>query len=97
VISREQLELFVGKHFELVRERDTLDCDGCGVYALDEFFSVHDDVWAAGGAGRDLLCVGCLEDRLGRKLTPADFTDLPINTNPAFTRSARLRDRLGMS
>ena len=46
-----------------------------------EFYIVTDEVWAAsamtptGGC----LCVGCLEARLGRQLTPADFPDLPVN------------------
>ena len=39
------------------------------------------------------LCIGCLEARLGRRLTPADFPEFPVNQPDRFT-SARLLDRL---
>ena len=29
-----------------------------------------------------MLCVGCLEARLGRRLTPSDFTGVPLNEQP---------------
>jgi len=42
------------------------------------------------------LCVGCLEARLGRRLTPRDFSWCPLNVGAALgDGSARLRDRLG--
>lgn len=49
---------------------------------------VGDDVWFAAtghpgwpwpGDPDDILCIGCLEKRLGRSLTAADFTDVPAN------------------
>lgn len=42
------------------------------------------------------LCIGCVEIRLGRTLTAADFIDAPVNTNPnpRSARSARLTERL---
>ena len=65
-----------------------------------EHFMVVDDVWEAaapytaeGGLIR-FLCVGCLERRIGRRLGPGDFEDLPIN-EPSELDSDRLRDRLG--
>ena len=60
---------------------------------INEYYSVHDAIWDAAGMQRDdgMLCVGCLEARLGRQLTHADFDDAPINT---FDCSPRLRDRL---
>lgn len=59
---------------------------------------VTDEVWAASGLGaRDgCLCIGCLETRLGRSLTPADFLACPLNLG-IFEQSDRLRDRLGDS
>jgi hypothetical protein len=42
-------------------------------------YMIHDSLWAAAGAGDGFLCIGCLERRLGRRLTPADFTAAPIN------------------
>jgi hypothetical protein len=42
--------------------------------------------------GEEILCIGCLEKRIGRTLCRADFTDVPINRFP--NNSDRLRDRL---
>ena len=41
-----------------------------------------------------LLCIGCLECRLGRRLTPDDFDDWPVN-EPHPDHTARLANRLG--
>lgn len=57
--------------------------------SANEFYMVTDQVWHAAGmpSGKtgngppgsrflnsDFLCIGCLESRLGRMLTPNDFT-----------------------
>src|SRR5262249_17820365 len=71
-------------------------CGGCGVDAgaIDEYYMVKDDLWKRAGKRR-YLCIGCLEERIGRKLTPDDFTDCPLNHEQRiFARSGRLRDRL---
>lgn len=55
-----------------------------------EHYMVTAEVWAAAGmpppkirmqyeSDGDFLCIGCLEKRLGRILTPADFSNVPIN------------------
>jgi hypothetical protein len=81
-----------------------VDC-GVGTLTLGEWYMVKDDVWEQAWAGRrkswhgkvagvEVLCIGCLETRLGRTLTASDFTHWPIN-NPALPNtSTRLRDRL---
>lgn len=53
-----------------------------------EYYMVRPEVWdaATGGDRRVLLCVGCVEERLGRQLTPADFTDAPVNDRPERSR-----------
>lgn len=64
----------------------------------DEYYMVHDVVWAAAGMSTEeqgMLCVGCLEKRLGRQLSPDDFTDAVINRMD-FQMSARLRHRTGL-
>jgi hypothetical protein len=71
-----------------------------------EYYVVNKDVWAAAHRGtydrRGFLCIGCLERRIGRKLTPADFTKAPVNNpfgNPFgvfVQKSDRLLDRLGV-
>ena len=65
-----------------------------------EWFMVHDSVWLAAGMPKrepmergDFLCIGCLEARLGRTLTPRDFTDVPVN-RPDRWKSPRLNARL---
>ncbi|MBA4033208.1 MAG: hypothetical protein C0480_01190 [Bradyrhizobium sp.] len=66
-----------------------------------EYYMVHNHVWLAAGMvkadptnlGRDFLCIGCLEVRLGRRLTPDDFPDVPVN-KPDRWNSPRLNARL---
>ena len=62
-----------------------------------QYYTVTDDVWLAAGMppaserspGGDFLCYNCLEARLGRKLTPRDFSDAPINRlNPRASDGA---------
>jgi hypothetical protein len=73
------------------------DCVDCGrnTGQIQEYYMVNDRLWDK-TAGKDkdkMLCIGCLEKRLGRKLTPADFTDAPVNGG-FMPQSARLRERL---
>lgn len=77
-------------------------CVDCHVdtEAICEFFHVHDDVWAAATAGRgvpegNVLCIGCVEARLGRQLTARDFTNARVNL--FGKHSARLKNRLTAS
>jgi hypothetical protein len=44
--------------------------------------------------GQEVLCIGCLERRLGRTLVASDFTDAPCNNPSEFPASERKRDRL---
>jgi hypothetical protein len=41
-----------------------------------EYYTVEDDLWAASGAEDGMLCLACLERRIGRPLTEDDFTAL---------------------
>ncbi|MNU36373.1 hypothetical protein D3C71_249880 [compost metagenome] len=81
-------------------EDDDGVCVDCGQHTdlLNEYYHVHDEVWAEAGTdeAESMLCIGCLETRIGRQLTPADFSDAPINY-PGFQKriSARQADRLG--
>jgi hypothetical protein len=64
---------------------------------VDEYYMVHREVWAAAGMlpRGGMLCVGCLEARLGRRLTAADFTSAPVNDlRRGWRGSARLLSRL---
>jgi hypothetical protein len=91
-------------HWPPVVQTRCADCE-VGTLTIGEFYMVRDDVWQQAWKGRAkpwqhrapgqmMLCVGCLETRLGRKLCAADFTDAPLNDPSQFTMSARLLDRL---
>lgn len=55
-----------------------LDCH-MDTFAGGEYFMVHADVWARTGLDVGILCVRCTENRIGRELTPSDFTEAPCN------------------
>jgi hypothetical protein len=65
-----------------------------------EVFMLTDEVWAEAAAELAdvpdvMLCIGCIEHRLGRRLTPDDFDwTLTINS-PSSIDSDRLADRKG--
>jgi hypothetical protein len=72
-------------------------CVDCGVDtdAIHEYYMLHHAVWQQATddtAGH--LCIGCLELRLGRTLTAADFTDRNVNTAGHLQRSPRLTARI---
>jgi len=79
------------------------DC-GVGTLTLGEYYMVKDAVWVQAWAGRrkpwhelpgqQVLCIGCLEERLGRTLMACDFTDAPVNDPAQENISQRMRDRL---
>jgi hypothetical protein len=76
------------------------DCFGCGrnCMDLDERFMVHNALWNAHGV-EGMLCVGCFEKRLGRRLTPKDFTECDGNNfdgdEKGWLKSPRLLNRMG--
>src|SRR5262245_42362542 len=49
-------------------------CVDCGKDTIDEYYMVADELWAASGGGDGMLCLACLERRIGRKLALDDFT-----------------------
>jgi hypothetical protein len=86
------------------------DCDG---YTFGEWYQLRNRVWEEAWPGtgskgvevtlKHILCIGCVEKRLGRKLRRRDF-DMRRTVNrlqplsPKFKRAmpipARMRDRL---
>ena len=68
-------------------------CEDCGS-DYDEYYMVQNDIWKTYGAGGVMLCIGCLEERMDRKLRRQDFIDLPINEINPEAQSLRLQDRL---
>jgi hypothetical protein len=84
-------------------------CADCGVGTIraGEWYMVCNEVWEQAWRGRrkwwhdlpgqEVLCIGCLEQRLGRTLMASDFTDAPVNDpNDPLNgdKSERLRARL---
>jgi hypothetical protein len=77
-----------------------VDCDVClhRLSEASEYYMVHDWIWDE--AGMEMfgghLCIGCLEDRLGRQLTQVDFIACPVNRDDRLVRrrSGRLQNRL---
>jgi hypothetical protein len=73
-------------------------CNDCGinVVTIGEFYMLKPELWQGmlGLEWDDNLCIGCLEARLGRKVTLRDMANSPTYPwmRPA---SDRLRDRLG--
>lgn len=74
---------------------DCLDC-GVNTMAIDEYYMVEGDLWRLATRGTDgagMLCLGCLEARIGFPLVASDFIDAPINKG-FFPRSPRFLSRL---
>lgn len=72
-----------------------LDCGvSCAEDGVNEYYMVQAAVWReAHPKRRGMLCIGCLETRLGRRLKPEDFTSAPINSIKEW-HSERLRSRI---
>lgn len=83
---------------------DLTPCHDCGQGTLfSEYYMVEDWVWEQAkppqwsyhcDSPSFFLCIGCLEKRIGRQLTLADFTTAPVNELTSGTKSARLKSRL---
>jgi hypothetical protein len=79
-------------------------CLDCRTDTNDEGYMVHNVLWLQAvehyeEMRRDktvVLCIGCLENRIGRRLTPDDFTVCPLNQVDyyRFKKSNRLISRL---
>lgn len=78
------------------------NCWDCTVntYDIGEYYMVTDELWELATIYADnecpsdvMLCIGCLENRIGGKLVASDFPDYPINRG-FFEYSTRLRERL---
>jgi hypothetical protein len=71
-------------------------CNDCGVdcLALGEYYMLNPDIWGKqlGLGWGDNLCIGCLEKRLGRRITVTDFVGGCFTTSP-WGESRRLKAR----
>jgi hypothetical protein len=73
-------------------------CVDCKVDTLiiGEYYMLHHSVWEDTGLGiyDGMLCILCVEKRIGRQLNSEDFSNLPINTQPILFRSQLLLERM---
>lgn len=79
------------------RNRRRFLCMDCGndTGQMKEFYFVATELWlAATKLIKGMLCIGCLEFRIRRRLVASDFTDASINSPYHGEKSARLLDRL---
>jgi len=91
-----------------IADSDDYPCHDCSQLTIpyerrrrSEYYMIHDVLWRQACAAapalnsEGMLCVGCLERRLGRMLTFSDFTYCPLNRaiSKDKAQSARLRDR----
>lgn len=83
-----------------VEDEGLFTCMDCGIdtYKIREYFMVEDHLWIESVPEyHGILCIGCLEARMGRQLDSKDFpSHLPINKPNGlfFPHSDRLRARL---
>lgn len=64
-------------------------CKDCGKDTMKsgEYYNVLNPVWEQANKGNaGMLCLDCLETRLGRALTAFDFSSAPINFDQRFQR-----------
>jgi hypothetical protein len=79
--------------YDMFKCWDCATCTNC----IGEYYMVDDALWeyATDDFGGDgMLCIGCLENRLGGLLTKDDFTGAPVNDLWGEFGSTRLRNRL---
>lgn len=75
-----------------------MDCER-HITEFKEYYMVTDCLWESVTINNEvygLLCIGCLESRLGRELVLKDFTDYPVNSVELTLRqSNRQKMRMG--
>ena len=70
-------------------------CIDCKKDTWNEYYMIHTNTWKkAHPKSKGMLCIKCLENRLGRKLTSKDFNKVPLNLIKT-KRTKILIDRLG--
>jgi hypothetical protein len=75
-----------------IQAKENLTCKDCGEWnAMDEpMFMVNNDIWDEYGNEEDMICPGCLEKRMRRKLKKddiSDYSDAPVNIENPYIQS----------
>lgn len=70
-------------------------CKDCGKNTrIDDkdYYMINDVLWKIYGVGEGMLCMDCMEKRIGRKLIAMDLTMCPLNTHyNYYTKSILVR------
>jgi len=76
--------------------RRKFKCQDCEIDTgkIDEYYMVINSIWQEAKMRRGMLCIGCLEERIGRRLKSTDFTDCYLNNLRLGSKSQRLLNRL---
>ena len=62
---------------------------------INEHYFINTEDWIkVVGSKIGMLCIGCLENRLGRTLTSSDFPPVHINNPRLYSMSSRLLSRI---
>jgi len=81
----------------MARNRKKFKCLDCAVDTglIGEHYFVHTSLWLQVHSSKQgMLCIRCLEERLGRLLNSRDFPKVYINELKFGIKSKRLLDRL---
>jgi len=91
-LTLEEIEDLISESLKGFKNTLCLDC--CVETIPTEYYMVTNDLWSkAVPEYEGMLCIGCLEMRIGRKLNKNDFTKVPVNHIDDPTQSKRLKDR----
>lgn len=74
-------------------------CRGCGILTnkIGEHYYIDSRLWLqANRQHNGMMCIGCVEARIGRSLTPKDFIPCPLHNPKKYFLSTRLKNRLGI-
>lgn len=79
---------------QLFDESASHHCQDCSTDTRGgDYYMVNDDLWAkAHPQDVGMLCMSCLETRIGRPLVAGDFTQFPVNAMNEKVRAIRQRD-----
>lgn len=93
------LEINYEEYFDDDNDFSEFDCIQCGVNTLacNEYYMINDKLWKSitkASKGKGMLCIGCVENRIGRQLVNSDFAKVPLNTIYWNSKSDRLKNRL---
>lgn len=76
---------------------DEFICIECNINTSDiqEYYMIQDYLWKQVNPQiNGMLCIGCVETKLGRTLISTDFPSYPVNQIGVFLKSERLINRL---